>query len=216
MTPKIRKETRRGQTTWIVDYKKAGKRKRSRCATRADAERKHGELVEQLRDHGQIVMDITEPERRELHQVFAEAKRMGVSMRDVWAGYLAGGRGSVLPAITLGEAVKQLVAAKRAAKRALRYVDGLESYLTQFIAGRESVQVASITPRRYRGMVQWSQGRRQHQGQRPLPDLRSVLLLHPARLSHREPLRGSGNGQLGPRAALSADTGAVQGGAGMG
>lgn len=156
MNINLRKERNRGKTTWLLDYRLNGKRVRSRHATKALADAAMRDVARDVREIGELGMTMTNAERAEAGQIFAEAKKMGVTLRDVWTGYLAGGRDAVLKPVTLAEGIKLYIAAKRSAKRSERYVDNLDLYLTQFARGRGEMQSAEITHEDIEG---WFNGR---------------------------------------------------------
>jgi len=76
----------------------------------------------------------------------AEVHRAGLTLRAVWDGYRAGTRAETAPGLKkLGEAIKEVIEAKRLANRRPCYVAELSRYLSCFAKGRESMEVGVFT-----------------------------------------------------------------------
>jgi integrase len=146
VTPVVYKAKVRGEPKWCLDRVEGGKRKRSYFDAKNQAERECNSLLDQIRQTGEIWVSMTAPERLEVASVYREAKEKGLTLRAVWEAYKSGQGGGVRTTKTLGEAVAEVLAVKKAANRRKRYLTGLKNYFALFVEGRKMLPVDQITP----------------------------------------------------------------------
>ena len=143
-TMKIRKLTRRGRAEWVLDYYANGKRVRRWFKTKALAEAEADDLKFQQDTAGKVWLALSPQERTELISVHHDARKAGVSLRVALDAFAANGQ--PVRGVTLGQAIKECIAAKRSSNYRTRYVRNLEYYLLQFARGRGATAVTLFTP----------------------------------------------------------------------
>ncbi len=84
---KIRKLMRRGKPEWVLDFRLNGTRVRKWHKSKALAETALEEIRQQLNATGKVWASLTDEERAEALQVFAEVKQARLSLREVWHSY---------------------------------------------------------------------------------------------------------------------------------
>ncbi len=136
----------RGEARWCVDVQTPIKRTRSFYLSKRSAESAAVDARKEIAELGVGWAELSARDRQELTQVHREATAAGVSVAQVWQEWQQGRRAEVPGRVSLAKAISETVAAKLRAKRRVRYVDELETYLRAFAAGREGVAVGSITP----------------------------------------------------------------------
>lgn len=124
----------------IVD----GHRRRFFFSTKRDAEKKQAEIERDRRAVGSAWADLTARDRAEAVRVMAEMSTAGVSLAGVWQAYQTGQAGRAVVSKALGEVIKELLAAKRQAKRRENYLTNLGLHLDDFAKGREGAAIASV------------------------------------------------------------------------
>lgn len=142
---RIRKLERRKRAEWIVDYYSGGKRIRKWFRSKALAEAESEALKEQKRTCGAAWVELSPAERSDIMLLHAEARREGVTLRQIWEAFKTGKLDTVpMQRRVLREAIKETIEAKRAENLRERYVNELENYLLNFAAGRNEMFVDRI------------------------------------------------------------------------
>lgn len=142
---KIRRLNRREKTEFVLDYYAAGKRVRRWFKTKAMAEVEVDALKEQKRTCGETWVDLAPAVRSDLMLLVDEAKREGITLRQLWEAFRSGKLDAApLKQRTLRQAIDETIAAKEADKCRDRYVRELGNYLERFAAGRGAVLVNRI------------------------------------------------------------------------
>lgn len=144
---KIAKTKVRGEVRWVVNLGKiGGKRKRVYAESEAAARRVARDAVAQRRSAGDVWVGLSDDARLEVVTILAKCRERGVSLSDVWQGYVNGTTGPAkLAPFTLAQAIELTKNAKEAQNCRPRYVKELGKYLRSFARGREQMPVASVT-----------------------------------------------------------------------
>lgn len=124
----------------IVD----GRRRRFFFRSKRAAERRLAALESDRAAVGDAWASLPAKDRAEAVRVLAEMRAAGVTLSGVWTAYQAGQAGRALVSKPIKEVIKELLAAKRQAKRRESYLDNLEIHLDDFAKGREAVSIASV------------------------------------------------------------------------
>ena len=141
----ISKILKNGKTGFQLDVRSSGgKRRRFFFSSRKVAEMKMADLARDRKAVGEVWTDLPPRDRAEVVEILDEMHKAGVTLAEVWRAYSSGKTEKTLPSITLRDAIKELLAAKRVALRRENYLDNLESHLLDFAKGREGVAIASV------------------------------------------------------------------------
>jgi integrase len=143
----VRETLANGKPGWVVDYRNGPTRQRRFAPTKKAADRIATELRGEVAEAGRVWSSLSAVDRAEVIGVWHEAQGAGVRLRQVWedwkAGRTGGGGGGKR---TLKQAVNEVVAAKSAAGRRIRYVRELETFLWRFVKGKEAADCAEVSP----------------------------------------------------------------------
>lgn len=137
--------TIRGQPHWYVDTGRAGgRRKRMYFRDEASARKALKSAIKQRDQLGKSYDVLSAREKTAIMSVLAEMHGHGTTLQAVWRTVKA------LPnapraAKTLGEAITELLAAKKESGRRQKYIDNLEWYLGKFSKGREALPVSAVS-----------------------------------------------------------------------
>lgn len=140
MAIRVSAVTKNGQRRFVVDVHAAGKRWRRFFPNRTLADQEAARVRAGQERSGNVWMSMSARERDELVQVWQEVQAAGLTMREVWAQHQR--RAPRATDRTWGQAIEELLAAKRTAGRSIEYLGNLESQLRQFAAGREAAVMA--------------------------------------------------------------------------
>ena len=135
----------RGEVRWMVQFCHGKIRRRFFFRSKALADLKLSQLRQDREAFGRGWVDLESSERAMVCEILNEAKAKGVSLRDVWTAYKAGKVANVAGSVTVSEALKQLVAAKRARNLRENYVAHLDRTVRQFAVGKMEMRVDQFT-----------------------------------------------------------------------
>ncbi len=143
---KTRKLNRRHRTEFVLDYYAAGRRVRKWFRSRVFAEAEASALKEQKRVCGEAWTDLSPAERSDIMLLMEEARREGVTLRQVWEAFKTGKLDTApLQRRTLRQAVEETIAAKQMENLRDRYIVELGNYLWKFTTGRSEMFVDRVT-----------------------------------------------------------------------
>lgn len=131
---------KKGRRQYVVDVHAGGKRWRRFFANRTLADQEAARVRAGQERSGNVWMSMSARQRDDLVQVWQEVTAAGLTMREVWAQHRR--REPVATDRTWGQAIEELLAAKRVAGRSSEYLGNLESQLRQFARGREAAVMA--------------------------------------------------------------------------
>ena len=141
----IREVIKHGAKRYCLDAGQIdGKRRQFFFRSRREAEARRSELERDRKAVGDAWAELPPRERADVVRVLAEMRVAGVTLGGVWQAYQSGQSGKAITLRTIGETIKELLAAKRQAKRREDYLTNLEIHLDGFAAGREGVAIASV------------------------------------------------------------------------
>lgn len=94
---------------------------------------------------GRSWADLPAPDRAAIVRTLEEIRKADTTLDEVWRFYRHHATTGATARKPIGEAIADLFAAKLAAGRRARYVEGLKAYLTKFAHGRETMPLARFT-----------------------------------------------------------------------
>ncbi len=146
----VRKVTKNGKQQWCVDQLLPDGRKRKFFDTRANADTFASDARTALVDLLPAWEVLSADEKRELIQLRRAAIEVGATLRQVFDEWRAGRRAAPSGRVALSTAIHECLKDKRAAGRREVYADALESALSHFARGRESMPLDLVTPQMIR------------------------------------------------------------------
>lgn len=162
---RVRKVTVHGRTRYLVETYVGG-RKRQFFKTKEEAEKVLVGAKKDQKDLGNAYRLLSTNEKAKLMGFYSDLRASGMSLDAFIARFRS------LPhtghASSIKNAVKELIASKRAAGRTEKHLKNYQWYLSRFMAGRESMSVSSITERElndwFAARNESPRSRRQHIG----------------------------------------------------
>jgi site-specific recombinase XerD len=134
----------RGRKVWAVSWTPAGKTRRRRFFdSKAGAEAERATILAEVAATGAAWSSLPAITRAELQTVAQEIAAAGLTLRQVWEDYRRIQRPKTRQ--EAGAALRECLAAKRAANRRPAYLANLETLLALFIRGREHQDVSEFT-----------------------------------------------------------------------
>ncbi len=139
----IYKETRRGRSSFVLDLKIAGRRKRSYHSTRKKAEKAASDLQREKKKHGDMFARYSEAARIEWMMAHELAKEGGFSLLDAVKNYSDTFKEENDSCITVGKAVRDFLREKKATIKE-RSMRALSSTMERFGEPRWNDPLASV------------------------------------------------------------------------
>lgn len=132
---------------WCVYLGKiGGKRRRKYVKSFRAAKNLARDAEAQRRTAGEVWVGMSDAERLEVVGILAQVRERGLTLTDVWRGFLDGtGRPPTVAPLTLREAMELTLKAKEAENCRPRYVKAMGKYLRAFARGREEMAVGDVT-----------------------------------------------------------------------
>jgi len=146
MTPTKRQITLHGHLRWQVEFGRVnGLRLRPIFETEAAADKAIEDRAKEQRRFGELWLQMSASERYEVMAVYSEARRAGLSLRDVWDRYCQQSKSPVVSdSVAYEEAVKEWKRRKLKAGKDARYVDEAAQLLLRFGDGQLRRPIAEI------------------------------------------------------------------------
>lgn len=144
---RIKKTTVREEPRWVVYLGKVnGKRRRAYYKTEKLARIALRDAIALRKKAGEVWVSLNDDQRLEVVTILNKCREKGVSLTDVWNGFVHGtNKPLALARLTLREAIEKTTAAKTAENCRERYVTAMGKYLRAFARGREEMAVADVT-----------------------------------------------------------------------
>jgi integrase len=150
----IREVVKNGLRRWCLDAGVwQGRRRQFFHKSKRAAEMQLAELKRDRAAVGNAWADLSPQDRAEVVRVLGEMRAASVTLAGVWQTYQTGATGRAVSNRSLGEAIGDLIAAKRKAGRRESYLANLAVHLKNFAKGRESLAVASVAMREVEAYV---------------------------------------------------------------
>ncbi len=130
---------------WLVNRLEDGSRRRTIYLTKKEADVEAARLRGQIETAGAVRVALPASARDELVRFHQACEARGVDFWDLLRAFDTRQIEVRSPSPTLGTVFEELLAAKHGAGRSPRYVDSLRIVLGPFVAGRESLPIASLT-----------------------------------------------------------------------
>ena len=141
----IREILKHGRSAYELDAGfVAGQRRRFFFRNKKDAEKRMAEMRRDRAAVGAAWAELPPRDRAEVVRVLAELRAAGVTLAGVWQAYQTGQAGKAVVSRSIGAVIKELLSAKRQAKRREGYLDNLLFHLKGFASGREGIAIATI------------------------------------------------------------------------
>jgi hypothetical protein len=133
----------RGKLKWRLEYTSAGKRRRHLYASKDKADKALADAKRQQAAIGKAYDILSPREKAQIAAILHEIKEAGYTLSGVWETV------KLIPnapkaGCTLGNALKEVLAAKKEANSRPRHLGNIQWYLGHFVKGRESLDVRSI------------------------------------------------------------------------
>lgn len=133
----------RGKLKWKLEYSSGGKRKRHLFTSRAVADKALADAKRQQSAVGKAYDILSPREKAQIAAILHEIKEAGYTLSGVWETV------KLIPnapkaGCTLGDALNEVLAAKKEANCRPRHIKNIKWYLGHFIKGRESADVRTI------------------------------------------------------------------------
>lgn len=141
----IREIVKHGRPAYELDAGVVeGRRRRFFFRTKKDAEKKLAGMEMDRKAVGETWAELPSRDRAETVRVLTEMQAAGVTLAGVWQAYQTGQAGKAVVSRAVGDVIKELLAAKRQAKRRESYLVNLQVHLDDFATGREGIAIASV------------------------------------------------------------------------
>lgn len=136
----------RNEKKWVADMGRInGHRKRRFFDTKAQAKAAIDDSLLERKTAGDVWVGLSSSERLEAAHVLLEAKRRGLTMRQVWDDFLRMSEDVPTEIVTLDKAIAVCCQAKTDANLRPRYVKTLRYGLEKFARGRETMPIHQVT-----------------------------------------------------------------------
>jgi integrase len=135
----VRKVNIRGELRYRVNYREGGKRRRKIMDSKSAADKEAARLRMEQDQAGKVWSDLPAGERSKLIEAWSEAKAKGLNLTELMAQKPAAIEGRAVE-----DVITDLIAAKKAAGRAVGYVNVLEIVLNQFASGIEKLPIGAV------------------------------------------------------------------------
>lgn len=130
---------------WMVNRIESGRRRRTIYLTKREADLEAARLRGQVETAGAVWLGLPASTRDELVRFYQACQSRGVEFWDLLRALDSRQIEARTESPSLKAVVDELLSAKHAAGRSPRYVDSLRIILSQFVSGRESLPIASLT-----------------------------------------------------------------------
>lgn len=142
---KIRKTKRNGKVVWEFDTGLIeGKRRRLFFRTEKAARLKQAELKSDFESAGHRWFNLSSAAKAKAMHIFDQLEAKGVTLEQVWTAFQTGKLDHAKAGKQLGEAIEEVLTAKKAANRRPTYLAELQRYLGVFAKGREAMDVGEF------------------------------------------------------------------------
>lgn len=135
-----------GRKTWVADLGQVnGKRKRRFFQTKELAKAEIESVQFQRKTAGDVWLGLTAAERVEAATIIKEVKERGLTLRNVWDGFLRSDQVKIAEVVTVKDAVEKFVASRNREKYRKDYKNNLRTLMNSFVEGRDFQNVHKVT-----------------------------------------------------------------------
>lgn len=131
---------------WVADHGRVnGNRRRRFFPTKEQAKSDLDTVTMQRQQAGDVWLALSHAERIEAAQVIDAARKRGLTIRQVWDGFLAAGEAAPPEPVTLSDGMETFLTFKTGNGNRSKYVESLKGSVKAFVNGRGEMMMHSVT-----------------------------------------------------------------------